>query len=361
MNLIVGIDFSKQKFDVTAIFCEDLTETKPRICNQFANDLKGFKELAKWVKKNSENAQSILFCGEKTGIYSTPLCLFLYYSGYDMWLENPYQIKLSIGLQRLKTDKADSGFIAEYAMRHQDQKVTFSPSDPAIEDMRELFQFRNDLLVEKSKMRIRMKEKKEANAKVLEIKKYCGKEIKKKDIFDYMDRAIDKIIKEIDKQLMLCEKKIDMFINANQEIKENYDIITSIKGVARMNAIALIVVTLNFKKFDYDSRKIACYYGVAPFGRYSGSSVRCSPHTSSMANKQLKALLTMAAMSAKLHCPVIEMYYKSRIARGKKPMVALNDTKNKLLHIIVAMVKNKTKYNPQYLIERKNEYNNRIS
>lgn len=51
MNLIVGIDFSKQKFDVTAIFCEDLTETKPRICNQFANDLKGFKELAKWVKK----------------------------------------------------------------------------------------------------------------------------------------------------------------------------------------------------------------------------------------------------------------------------------------------------------------------
>lgn len=51
MNLIVGIDFSKQKFDVTAIFCEDLAEIKPRVCNQFVNELKGFKELEKWVKK----------------------------------------------------------------------------------------------------------------------------------------------------------------------------------------------------------------------------------------------------------------------------------------------------------------------
>lgn len=361
MNLIVGIDFSKQKFDVTVIFCENLTETKPRVCNQFVNDLKGFKELAKWIKKNSENTQSILFCGENTGIYSTPLCLFLYYSGYDMWLENPYQIKHSIGLQRVKTDKADAGFIAEYAMRHLDKKEIFAPSDPTIEDMKELFQFRNDLLVEKSKLQIRMKEKNDANAKVLEIKKHCGEKIKKKDAFDYMNRSIDKIIKEIDNQLMRCEKKIDEFINADLEIKENYNIITSIKGVARMNAIALIVITLNFKKFDYDSRKIACYYGVAPFGRYSGTSVRHSPHTSSMANRQLKALLTMAAMSAKRYCPAIEMFYKSRIARGKKPMVALNDTKNKLLHIIVAMVKNKTKYNSQYLIERKNEYKNHIS
>lgn len=278
-----------------------------------------------------------------------------------MWLENPYQIKHSIGLQRIKTDKADSGFIAEYAMRHQDQKVIFAPSDPVIEDIRELFQFRNDLLVEKSKMQTRMKEKNDANAKLLEVRRYCRKRIEKKSVFDYMSRSVEKIIKEIDKQLTLCEKKINEFINANQEIKENYDIITSIKGVARLNAIALIVITLNFKKFDYDSRKIACYYGVAPFGRYSGTSVRYSPHTSSMANRQLKSLLTMAAMSAKRFCPVIEMYYESRIARGKKPMVALNDTKNKLLHIIVAMVKNKTKYNSQYLIDRKNEYNNCMS
>lgn len=78
MNLIVGIDFSKQKFDVTAIFCEDLAEIKPRVCNQFVNELKGFKELEKWVKKNSGEAQSILFCGEKTGIYSTALSLFLF-------------------------------------------------------------------------------------------------------------------------------------------------------------------------------------------------------------------------------------------------------------------------------------------
>lgn len=361
MNLIVGIDFSKLKFDTTLVFCEELTETKPRISNQFSNDLKGFKEFEKWVKKNADNAQHILFCGEQTGLYSINLCLFLYYSGYEMWLENAYQIKHSIGLQRVKTDKADSGFIAEYAMRHQDKKVVFVPSDSAIEDIRELFQFRNDLLAEKSKIQTRMNEKDDINAKTLAVKKYCGINIQSKDIFDYMSQSVEKIIKELDRQLERCEKKIDELINKNQEIKENYEIITSVKGVARMNAIALIVTTLNFNKFDFDSRKIACYYGIAPFGRYSGTSVRHSPHTSSMANRQLKALLTMAALTAKRYCPEIETYYNSRVARGKKPMVALNDTKNKLLHIIVAMVKNKTKYNPQYLIDKKNEHDNRLN
>ncbi|MDD4610224.1 MAG: hypothetical protein PHY71_08855, partial [Bacteroidaceae bacterium] len=28
----------------------------------------------------------------------------------------------------------------------------------------------------------------------------------------------------------------------------------------------MLVYTNNFKKFGYDPRKIACYYGVAPFG-----------------------------------------------------------------------------------------------
>ncbi|MEI3119058.1 MAG: transposase [Parabacteroides johnsonii] len=57
------------------------------------------------------------------------------------------------------------------------------------------------------------------------------------------------------------EKENNDLINSEEEIKNNYERITSIKGVAFVNALALIVYTENFTCFD-DPRKLACYAGV---------------------------------------------------------------------------------------------------
>ena len=46
-NLFVGIDFSKEKFDVAIIFAEGLTETATRVFNEFKNSVSGFKQLIK--------------------------------------------------------------------------------------------------------------------------------------------------------------------------------------------------------------------------------------------------------------------------------------------------------------------------
>jgi hypothetical protein len=52
---------------------------------------------------------------------------------------------------------------------------------------------------------------------------------------------------------------IDSIIESDEELKENYAIITSIKGIARQNATCMIIYTNNFRKFDCDPRKTACY------------------------------------------------------------------------------------------------------
>lgn len=109
-----------------------------------------------------------------------------------------------------------------------------------------------------------------------------------------------------------------------------------------------MVYTNNFKKFNYDARKIACYYGIAPFGKESGTSVHSAPHVHYMANRLIKAMLTQAALASVRFCPAIASYYVRHIGRGKKNMVALNNVKNKLLHMVTAMVKNGQKYNPEY-------------
>ena len=45
--------------------------------------------------------------------------------------------------------------------------------------------------------------------------------------------------------------------------------------------------------------------------------------------------------------PEIREYYNRLIGRGKKPQVALNNVKNKLIRIIVALVRKKVYYDPK--------------
>lgn len=59
-----------------------------------------------------------------------------------------------------------------------------------------------------------------------------------------------------------------------------FDILTSMKGVALINAAAIIVFTDNFRRFSFNSRKICTYWGITPFRNESGDSIRCSTHTS---------------------------------------------------------------------------------
>lgn len=124
-NLFVGIDFSKEKIDATVISAIGLVEQSARVSSEFKTTACGYRQFLKWVEEHSNgiDMSSWLFCGENTGDYSKPLCNYLYGKGYDMWLENAKCIKDASGLRRLKTDRADSAMIAEYAMRNHDRAL----------------------------------------------------------------------------------------------------------------------------------------------------------------------------------------------------------------------------------------------
>lgn len=158
------------------------------------------------------------------------------------------------------------------------------------------------------------------------------------------------IVSELNKDIRKLDEEIDTLIAGNEELAEVFAIVTSIPGVGTQNAVCMMVYTDNFRKFNFNSRKIACYYGLAPFGRSSGTSVHTDPHVHYMANRQIKAMLTQAALSAVSHNPVMAAYYGRLIQAGKKKQVALNNVKNKLVHLATAMVKNKQRFNPEYRI-----------
>lgn len=337
-NLFIGIDFSKEKVDVAIISAEGLSETADRVFNEFKNSVSGFKQLVKWVEKVSDgiDASNWLFCGENTGDYSKPLCNHLYGKGYDMWLENAKSIKDASGLRRLKSDRADASMIAEYAMRNYDKAVMYEPLSNSLSQLRELYLYRQMVVRHRCSFQVRRGEKK------LTLEKSPAKTT--------ISQSGRHIVSELNKEIEKLDRKIAALIAEDEELTEVFTIVTSVPGIGTQNAVCLMVYTDNFRKFNYDSRKIACYYGLAPFGKDSGTSVHTDPHVHYMANRQIKAMLTQAALAAVNFNPQIAVYYGRLINAGKKKQVALNNVKNKLVHLVTAMVKNRQCYDSNYKV-----------
>jgi len=77
-----------------------------------------------------------------------------------------------------------------------------------------------------------------------------------------------------------------------------------------------ITLTENFTKFQ-DPRQFACYTGIAPFEYSSGTSIKGRTKVHACANKQMKALLNLAAMSSIKYTGEYRTYYIRRIEAGK--------------------------------------------
>lgn len=337
-KLFVGIDFSKEKIDVAIIFAEGLTETSMRVSNEYKNSVSGYKQLVKWVEESSNETEPSLwlFCGENTGDYSKPLCNFLYGRGFDMWLENAKSIKDASGIRRLKSDRADANMIAEYAMRNYDKAIIYEPLSESLSQLRELFLYRQMVVRHRCSFQVRRGEKR--------------LNMEKSPVKTMISQSGRHIVTELNKEIEKIDKRIAELIDSDDELAQVFNIVTSIPGIGTQNAVCLMVYTDNFRRFNFDSRKIACYYGIAPFGRDSGTSVHTDPHVHYMANRQIKAMLSQAALSAARFNPVIASYYSRLIAKGKKRQIVLNNVKNKLVHIVTAMVRNKQLFDKDYKI-----------
>lgn len=119
-KIAIGIDFAKEKIDVTVKNVTNGTS----IYGQFPNTPAGGRSMVRMVRKFAKGTtgEDWIFCGEDTGYYSQTIARYLTEKGYFMWLQNPYCIKHSEGsIKRGKNDKADSVSIAEYAHRYEDK------------------------------------------------------------------------------------------------------------------------------------------------------------------------------------------------------------------------------------------------
>jgi transposase len=156
-----------------------------------------------------------------------------------------------------------------------------------------------------------------------------------------------KDIERIDKEIKETERRMLKEIGSDERLQENYELVSSIKGVALINTVAILVATHNFTRFS-GSRQFACYSGIATFGKQSGASIHSRPRVSNLADKKIKSLLTQAARCAIIHDPDIRRYYERKLAEGKSKWLITNNVRNKMIHRIFAVVKNRQLYQVEY-------------
>jgi transposase len=319
-SFVIGVDVSKLTLDAN---CYGVSEFM-----LVANNAKGYKALLKWIRKFSRDLGEVIVVMEYCGVYTYSLEKFLHQQQIDYVKRSALDIKRSAGIKRGKTDQADARMIAQYGWYRREELKPMKPISPAQKNLQQLMAHRDKMVADRASYQSRLKELQMQMGSDLNSKITCS------------TKYIMEVLKEEIKQ---TELQIKGLIKEEQALQINYELITSIKGVGFASTIHLLIATENFSRFT-DARKFACYSGVAPFKNESGTSIRGKTKTSYLANRKIKSLLTMAAISAVNHQPELKAKYERKLKEGKAKMVALNMIRFELIERIFAVIKRQTPY-----------------
>jgi transposase len=324
----IGIDVSKNTLDFNLSRHADFL-----LHLQVENTKKGITSFLSLCKKHNVDFKRALFCFEYTGIYNDSLVKVLSEKKMNIWVEQGLQIKKSLGMTRGKSDKVDASRISEYAFRFQDKCRLWQAPSQALKMLKQLVSLRNRLIKARKLMKVPVGEFAE-----------CSSDKKSVSLMTKLNKPV---VDSLTKQLAAVEEQIHQLIKDDERLFELEEIVTSVAGVGPVTAWAMIISTNQFESIQ-DGRKFACYAGVVPFDHQSGTSIKGRPRLSPFANKKMKQLLHLSALSATVMKGELNDYYNRKVAEGKSKMLVLNNIRNKLVLRVFACVKQNRKYENSY-------------
>jgi len=316
----IGIDVSKMTLDIYLYI--------QKLHFKIENNPKGFSKLIKEINKLGIKPNQRILCMENTGLYSEPLARFLFFNSEKCYVVPSILIKRSMGLIRGKNDKLDAYHISRFASIYQSELTPFKPVHDDLIKLRRMLSLREQLLEQRKGLSCLDKEH----------KKYLNDQ-DSDDIIAILKQNID----FLSEQIKVVEYNMVSLIKANKDIAKNYNLLISIKGIGIVLAIQFLLHTGNFERFS-SWRKFACYSGIAPFEKQSGTSLHVKARIHPFCDKKMKSLLTMAAINAIRTDNELKAYYQKKVAEGKPKMCAINIIRNKLVARAFAVIKRGTPF-----------------
>lgn len=317
VSKIIGIDISKEKFDV----CFSLQE-----CGyshrSYVYEAKGINCFMKEVP------QDCLCIMEATGVYHLKLAYALYEKGVEVSVVNPLSVKnFSRAMMcRTKTDKADSRMLVDYA-----RKMDVERWEPTSDNYIRLQQIYKTIEL--------------LNTNIIQATNQL-EAIDNSPIQDrILCRTLHTHIKQLQRHITQLELQIEDLIK--EEDAEVIEHICSIPGVGKKTAIGILTATKGMHGFT-NYRQLSSYLGLCPRIYDSGKSVHGKAHICKMGMGWIRKLLYLCALSAqRCNKSCIAQYTRLR-EQGKAAKVALIAVANKLLRQIFAIVKNNCAYDENF-------------
>ncbi|UPZ13636.1 IS110 family transposase [Flavobacterium humidisoli] len=315
-NIIVGIDISSKTLDICV---------KEESVNYFSIE-NNVQVIKRFFKRYSD--ENVIIGMENTGRYNWNLFEVLEKFNFRVYVISALHIKKSIGLVRGKNDKIDALRICNFIEKNYQENREWKPSSRSIKKIK--------ILLTERALRIKIKKQLMAQQHDYKLMKGIGldKELKSLNV---------KLIKSVEEQIKAIENDIEKVIHDDQSLSQKQKLIKSVPGVGQVLSWTLLSKTEGFTVIT-DPRKMACYSGVVPFDFQSGTSLKRRPRVSMLADKGLKTILHLAAMSAIRLDNDLSKYYHRKIDEGKNKMSVLNAVRNKIIHRVFAVIKKQIPY-----------------
>jgi transposase len=324
----LGIDVSKLWFDVSLMAVIDYAK-QPLITERFDNTAPGMKAFKTWLKLQQvlydENSLLVI---ENTGVYHRLIWSFCSSHNLPLHIGNAAHIKWSQGITRGKNDVIDSKRLCMYCYRQADELKATPVLDPVFMKLKDLMSSRTRLVAQLHSTKNYIKEIQCTNDKQL---------------LSMLDKAHKAAIEGIKKSIVQIEAMIEQIVQQNKAVYTNYQLIKTVPGIGHLTAVYIICCTNNFAAKP-SGKQLGSYAGVVPFADRSGTSIKGRNKVHKMANKELKKLLHLCALTAIKYYPEFKQYFDRKKAEGKNGMVVLNAIRNKLILRVVAVVNKQEGY-----------------
>ncbi len=314
MGEFIGIDVSKAD-----LFAARRGEPGTR---SYSNTDHGCRDLIRDLE--GECAPIELIVVEATGGYERTLVSSLGAQGLPVVVVNPRQVRdfAKATGQLAKTDKIDAHVLADFAARVKPDLRAL-----ATEEQEELRDF---LLRHQQLIQMLVAEK----SRLLQAQGGGRQTLRKK---------IKSHIRFLEREIELIDSDLDDTLKKSPLWKEKDDLLQSVPGIGKQTARTLLGLVPELGTLK--APEIGALIGLAPFNRDSGK-LRGKRHISG-GRARVRAVLYMATLVATRYNPVVKAWYQRLLAAGKPKKVALVACMRKLLVVLNAMMKTKTRWQPE--------------
>jgi transposase len=303
--IFIGIDVSKAKLDI-AIHPSGKSES-------VSNDEAGIKA---WIKRIG-GIRPTLIVLEATGGLERPVMCALAGAELPIVAVNPRQVRdfAKATGQLAKTDRIDAKVLAHFAeavrpcVRPLPDQVTL--------ELRALIARRRQII----EMMVAERNRLAAASKAV-------------------GKRIAAHIRWLETELDRADKDLDQSIRQSPIWQKNEDLLRSVPGIGPVISRTLLAELPELGRLN--RKQLAALVGVAPLNHDSGTFRGRRGIWGGRAT--VRAVLYMAALVASRRNSVIRDFYKRLRLKGKAPKVTLVACMHKLLTIINAMIKHKTRW-----------------